>query len=79
MSQTSEVSLNIYIYRGIQENIYKKSLLQRDGKEETLQERNFEIKSRHKYNEQYKYNPSYKKLMAKCKKETETFFYKIPM
>ena len=78
MSQTSEVSLNIYICKGIQENIYKKSLLQRDGKEETLPERNFEIMSRYKYNEQYKYNPSYKKLMAKCKKETETFFYKIP-
>ena len=35
--------------------------------------------SRHKYNEQYKYNPSYKKLMAKCKKEKEAFFYKIPL
>ena len=41
--------------------------------------RNFEIMSRHKYNEQFKYNPSYKKLMAKCTKELKTFFYKIPI
>ena len=62
----------------MQENIFKKSLLHKDGKEETLQERNFKIMSRHKYNEQYKYNPSYKKIMAKCKKE-KTLFYKISL
>ena len=32
-----------------------------------------------KYNEQYKYNPSYKKLMANARKKKETFFYKIPL
>ena len=35
----------------MQENIFKKSLLQRDGKAETLQGRNFKIMARHKYNE----------------------------
>ena len=63
----------------MQENILKKSLLHRVGKEETLQERHFTIVSRHKYNKQYKYNPSYKKLMAKSKKVKEKFFYKIPL
>ena len=63
----------------MQDNIFKKSLLHRHGKEETLQERSFKIMSKHKYNEQYKYNPSYKKLMAKCKKEKEIFFFKIPL
>ena len=46
----------------MQANIFKKSLLHRDDKEETFQERNFKIMSRHKYNEQYKYNPSYSKI-----------------
>ena len=49
------------------------------AKKKPLQERNFKIMSRHKYNEEYKYNPSYKKLMAKYQKEKETFFYKIPL
>ena len=57
----------------MQGNIFKKSLLHRDGKEETLQERNFKIMSRHKYNEQCKYNPSYKKLTAKYKKTRHSF------
>ena len=63
----------------MQENIFKKSLLHRDGKAETLQGRNFKIIARHKYNEQYKYNPRYKKLMVKFKKEKETFFHKRPL
>ena len=36
----------------MEKNIFKKSLLHRDDKEENLQERNFEVMSRHKYNEQ---------------------------
>ena len=63
----------------MQENIFKKSLLHRDGKAETLQERNFKIMARHEYNEQYKYNTRYKKLMVKRKKENETLFHKRPL
>ena len=63
----------------MEKNIFKKSLLHRDGKEENLQKRNFEVMSRHKYNEQYKCNPNYKKMNGKMQKEKETSFYKIPM
>ena len=69
----------IYIYCVMQENIFKEGLVHRDGKEETLPEKNFKIMSRHKYNEQYEYNLSYKTLMAKCKIGKETFFYKITL
>ena len=49
-----------HIYTGIQENIFKKCLLHRDGKKDTLQERNFKIISKHKYHEQQSNKQSYK-------------------
>ena len=50
----------MYIYVYIRIYLYVYIYIHKDGKEETLQERNFKIMSRLKYNEQYKYNPSYK-------------------
>ena len=67
------------MYIGVCSNTFSRKVFYTEiANKKPFKKESSKIMSRHKHNKQYKYNPSYKKLMANCNKEKEKLFYEIP-